>query len=96
MSTPEIEREAWQAKMRDKAVWSSQCSNIKVLTLGQAERLIQEILTTYSNARELQGVEKVKSKKKRILVVSDSGEVVPLDVILLRDLQSLEVKQELK
>lgn len=57
---------------------------------------IKKALTTYGNARELEGVEKVKSKKKRILVVSDSGEVVPLDVILLRDLQSLEVKQELK
>lgn len=34
--------EEWKEQLKEKAVWSSQCSNIKVLTLNKAERLIQE------------------------------------------------------
>ena len=53
--------EQLKAEMRDKAVWSSQCSNIKVLTLGVAERLIdsthqatvEEIIDIVSTSRTL-------------------------------------------
>ena len=53
--------------MRAKAVWASQCTNIKVITLGVAERLIQEA----HQAGIDEAVEVVEKKKRNQIRLHD-------------------------
>lgn len=49
---PRIIESPWIQKIVNSAVWSSQCSNIKVIPLGKAERIMQELLTEKDKERE--------------------------------------------
>jgi hypothetical protein len=60
---PRIIESPWIQKIVNSAVWSSQCSNIKVIPLGKAERIMQELLTEKDKEKE----EAVAEAKEELL-----------------------------